>query len=123
MASSEDHSEVSPSNIVKPTLENLSTENQQELEDYRRQLSVEAEAKYLAHFNVDQHQEIIRQGECNLASLQPTARAPNVSKIEDVQSLKNYYEDTFKLMREFVDKFVAHAKIHMPNFPSHKLGI
>lgn len=55
MASSEDHSEVSPSNIVKPTLENLSTENQQELEDYKRQLSVEAEAKYLAHFNVDRH--------------------------------------------------------------------
>jgi hypothetical protein len=39
-----------------------------------------------------------------------------------IQSLKNYCDDTFKLIRESVDKFVAHVNIHMPNFSSRKSG-
>jgi hypothetical protein len=50
--------------------------------------------------------------------------APTMSKnvpSHDTQSLKNYCDDTFKLMREFVDNITAHAKILMPYFPPHKL--
>jgi hypothetical protein len=75
MADSKDHSDISPSNIVKPTMENLSTEDQQEFEDYKRQLIEEVETEYLANIKVDRPQKIVWQGECDLTSLQPTAPA------------------------------------------------
>jgi hypothetical protein len=40
---------------MKPTLQNLSAKDQHEFEDYQRQLIKGAEAKYLAHFKMDQH--------------------------------------------------------------------
>ena len=40
---------------MKSTLQNLLAKDQHEFEDYKRQLIKWAEAKYLAHFKVDQH--------------------------------------------------------------------
>jgi hypothetical protein len=75
---------------------------------------------------VDRHQKVVQEREVELASLttllqQPPTMSKTVSS-HDIQSLNNYCDDTFKLMRESVDKFVKHAKIPMPNFSSHKLG-
>jgi hypothetical protein len=38
MDDSKDHSDICPSNIVKPTMETLSAEDQQEVEEYKWQL-------------------------------------------------------------------------------------
>lgn len=59
MVGSKDRTNVSLSNIVKPTLENLSAEDQQQFEDYKRQLIKEAEAEYLDNFKVDRYQKIV----------------------------------------------------------------
>ena len=58
MASSKDHTKVSLSNIMKLTLESMSTEDQQQFEDYikQRQAQEREEAKkYMVHFKVDRH--------------------------------------------------------------------
>jgi hypothetical protein len=120
MAGSKDHTKISPSNIMKLTLKNLSAEDQQEFKDYKRQLIEDAETKYLVHIEVDRHEKIIRLRECDLTSPRLTALAPNVSKTNVILSIKNYCDNTFKLIRESVDKFIAHSKIHMPSFQSHK---
>jgi hypothetical protein len=59
MVGSMDRTNVFLSNIVKPTLENLSAEDQQQFEDYKRQLIKEAEAEYLDNFKVDRYQKIV----------------------------------------------------------------
>jgi hypothetical protein len=46
MVGSKDHSDISPSNIVKATMENLLTKDQQEFQEYKRQLINEAKGKY-----------------------------------------------------------------------------
>jgi hypothetical protein len=66
MVSSKDHLDISPSNILKPTIENQSAEDRQEFEEYKRQLIEEAEAKYLANFKMDKHQKIVKQGEIEM---------------------------------------------------------
>jgi hypothetical protein len=52
----------------------------------------------------------------------PLGALINVSNTNNIQSLKNYCDDTFKLIRDSVDKFVVDVKIYMPSFSSHKLG-
>jgi hypothetical protein len=53
MVGSKDYSYISPNNIVKPTMENLSGEDHQEFKEYKRQLIEEAKAKYLPNFEMD----------------------------------------------------------------------
>jgi hypothetical protein len=43
---------------------------------------------YLAHFKVDRHKRIVEQGEIEMTSLLPSLQNPNVSKSNDIQSLK-----------------------------------
>jgi hypothetical protein len=72
MAGSKDSSDVSPSNIIEPTMENLSTEDQQEIEEHKEQLIKEALAKFLANFKVNRNHRVVQQRATYLASLQPT---------------------------------------------------
>jgi hypothetical protein len=58
VAGSKDRTNVSPSNIIKPTLENLPANEQQRFQDYMNKVQEEATAKYMAHFTMDQHQNI-----------------------------------------------------------------
>jgi hypothetical protein len=57
MADSKDHSDVSLSNIIKPTIETLSTDDQRDFEEHIEQLIKEAKAKYLANFKVDRNKK------------------------------------------------------------------
>jgi hypothetical protein len=72
MASSKNRTNVTPDNIVRPTMESLSVEEQQ-FEDLmkqcdddalrrRAQVREEAKEKFFSHFTVDRHQKIIKQG-------------------------------------------------------------
>jgi hypothetical protein len=73
MTSSKDHSDVSPNNIIEPTMETLSAEEQHEFEEYMEQLIKEAKAKYLSNFKADKNQKFIRIRETNLTSLRLAA--------------------------------------------------
>jgi hypothetical protein len=51
MAGSKDHTDISPNNILKPNVESLTTDEQQQYEDYMRQ----AKEKFLSQYTVDRH--------------------------------------------------------------------
>jgi hypothetical protein len=76
MAGSRDSSEVSPSNIIEPTWETLSADEQLQFEEHKEQLIQEARAKFLANFKVDRNNKVLRQRATDLASLRPTQDIP-----------------------------------------------
>ena len=55
MASSKDSFDVSHSNIIKPTMEIMSVEDQREFEEHKEQPIKEAQTKFLANFKVDRN--------------------------------------------------------------------
>jgi hypothetical protein len=59
MVSSKDNSDVSPNNIIKPTMETLSVEDQQEFEEHKEQVIKEAQAKFLTNFKVDRNHKVV----------------------------------------------------------------
>jgi hypothetical protein len=59
MVGSNDSSEVSTSNIIKPTWETLPAEEQLLFEERQEQLILEAKAKFLANFKVDRNNKVI----------------------------------------------------------------
>jgi hypothetical protein len=88
MVGSRDSSDVSPSNIMKPTWETLPTDEQLQFEEHKEQLIQEAKAKFLAKFKVDRNNKVVRQRATDLASLRPITDTPNVSNTNELQSLK-----------------------------------
>ena len=65
MVGSKDHPEISTYNILKPALESLTADEQQQYEDYMRQ----AREKFLSQYTVDRHQKVVKHGETDVASL------------------------------------------------------
>jgi hypothetical protein len=102
MAGSKDSSEVSTSNIIKPTWETLPAEEQLLFEERQEQLIQEAKAKFLADFKVDRNNKVVRQRATDLASLRPTTITPNVSSTNELQSLKAYINEQREQMQRIV---------------------
>jgi hypothetical protein len=71
MAGSRDSSDVSPNNIIEPTWETLSADEQLQFEVHKEQLIQEAKAKFLANFKVNRNNKVIRQRTTDLALLRP----------------------------------------------------
>jgi hypothetical protein len=134
MAGSKDHTDISSDNILRATIESLSADEQQLYEDLMSQMkedvcrqiakTEEATKKFLSYFTVDRHQKITKHGEIEIASLIPLLQISNVSKSDDIQSIKQQQdemkqqigglEETIrKLTREF-EKSVA------PSFSSYE---
>jgi hypothetical protein len=51
MVGSKDHTDISPDNILKPVVESITADEQQQYEDYIHQ----AKEKYLSQYTVDRH--------------------------------------------------------------------
>jgi hypothetical protein len=88
MAGSKDHTDISPDNILKSTVESLTTDEQHQYEDYMRQ----AKEKFLSQYTVDRHQKVITHGETDVVSLLSSLQVPNVSQPDDIQSIKQYVD-------------------------------
>jgi hypothetical protein len=84
MVGSKDHTDISQDNILKPAIESLATDEQQQYEDYMRQ----AKEKFLSQYMVNRHQKVVKHGETDIASLLSSLQVPNVSKPDDIQSIK-----------------------------------
>jgi hypothetical protein len=124
MAGSKDHTGISPDNILKPVVESLTTDEQQQYEDYMRQ----AKEKFLPQYTVDRHQKVIKHGETDVASLLSSLQVPNVSKPGNIQSIKKYVdhqqnqmkqqigglEESIRKLTRTLEKYVA------PSFPSYE---
>jgi hypothetical protein len=80
MVGSKDHTDISLDNILKPTVESLTADKQQQYEDYMCQ----AKEKLLSQYTVDRHQKVVKHGETDVASLLSSLQVPNVSKPDDI---------------------------------------
>jgi hypothetical protein len=69
MAGSKGSSDVSTNNIIEPTWETLSAEEQLVFEEHQEQLIKEAKAKLLPNFKVERNNKVVRQWATDLASL------------------------------------------------------
>jgi hypothetical protein len=131
MADSKDHIDISPSNIIKPALENLSADEQQRFQDYMNKVQEEATMKYLAHFTMDRHQKIVKEGEIEMSSLLPSSQKPHVSKTDDIQSLIHYIDEQRNQLKQYMGSTEEDFRkmkcafeistIH--NFPSHDIDV
>jgi hypothetical protein len=124
MAGSKDHTDISPDNILKPAVESLTADEQQQYEDYMRQ----AKEKLLSQYMVNRHQKVVKHGETDIASLISSLQVPNVSKPDDIQSIKQYVdqqqnqmkqhigglEESIRKLTRTLEKSVA------PSFPSYE---
>jgi hypothetical protein len=62
----------------------------------------ETKEKYLAHLKVDRYQRIIQQGEFEMTSLLPATHAPNVSKPDDIRSLRHYRDEKWDQLKQYM---------------------
>jgi hypothetical protein len=131
MVGSKVSSEVSTSNIIKPTWETLTAEEQLLFEERQEQLIKEAKAKFMADFKVDRNNKVVRLRATDLASLQPTTDTPNVSNTNELQSLKSYIDEQREQMQHIVGGIQkdykrlvrVFDKSIVANFPSHKVEL
>jgi hypothetical protein len=93
MADPRDNSNISPRNIIKPTMDCLSVEEYQRLEDTRKKMQAEVDELFFVDFKVDRNLNVIRQREYNLTNLRPAALEPTVSTSNDMQALRSYVEE------------------------------
>jgi hypothetical protein len=124
MVGSKDHTDISSDNILKLAVESLTTDEQQQYEDYMRQ----AKEKFLSQYTVDRHQKVVKHGETNATSLLSSLQVPNVSKPDDIQSIKQFVdhqqnqmkqqigglEESIRKLTRTLEKSVA------PSFPSYE---
>jgi hypothetical protein len=124
MAGSKDHTDISPDNILKLAVESQTTDEQQQYEDYMCQ----AKDKFLQQYTVDRHQKVVKHGETDVASLLSSLQVPNVSKPDDIQSIRGYVdhqqnqmkqqieglEESIRKLTRTLEKSVA------PSFPSYE---
>jgi hypothetical protein len=96
LVGSKDHTDISLDNILKPDVESLTADEQQQYEDYMRQ----AKEKFLSQYTVDRHQKVIKHGETDVASLLSSLQVHNVSKPDDIQSIKYYVDQRQDQMKQ-----------------------
>jgi hypothetical protein len=124
MAGSKGHVDISPDNIMKPTVEGLTADEQQQYEDYMRQ----AKEKFLSQYTVDHHQKVVKHGETDVTSILSSLQVPNVSKPDDIQSIKQYVDHQLNQMKrqiggleESIRKLTRTLeKSVTPSFPSYE---
>jgi hypothetical protein len=88
----------------------------------------QAKKKFLSQYTVDRHQKVIKHGETDVASLLSSLQVPNISKPDDIQSIKYYVdqrqdqmkqqiiglEESIRKLTRTLEKSVA------PSFPSYE---
>jgi hypothetical protein len=109
----------------------LPVEEQLLFEERQEQLIKEAKAKFLADFEVDRNNKVVRLRATDLASLQPTTDTPNVNNTNELQSLKAYIDEQQEQMQQIVGGIQrdykrlvrAFDKSTVVNFCSHEVEL
>jgi hypothetical protein len=60
----------------------------------------QAKEKFLSQYTVDRHQKVAKHGEIDIASLLSSFQIPNVSKVDDIQSIKQYVDQQQNQMKQ-----------------------
>jgi hypothetical protein len=88
----------------------------------------QAKEKFLSQYMVDRHQKVVKHGETDVTCLLSLLQVPNVSKPNDIQSIKQYVdhqqnqmkqqigglEESIRKLTRTLEKSVA------PSFPSYE---
>jgi hypothetical protein len=56
--------------------------------------------KFLSQYTVDRHQKVVKHGEIDVASLLSSLQVPNVSKPDNIQSIKHYVDQQQDQMKQ-----------------------
>jgi uncharacterized protein YegL len=56
----------------------------------------------LSQFTVDRHRKVIKHGEIDVASFLSSLRIPNISKLDDIQSIQQYLEQQQNQMKQLI---------------------
>jgi hypothetical protein len=97
-----DNFDPSPSNIIKSTMDGLSVEEYQRLEEAKNKMQAEVDELFFADFKVDLNQKLVREREYNLANLRPAVLEPTISKSDDIQALRSYVEEKQEQMQQIL---------------------
>jgi hypothetical protein len=60
----------------------------------------QAKEKFLSQHMVDRHQKVVKHGETDVASLLSSLQVPNLSKLDDIQSIKQYVDHRQNQMKQ-----------------------
>jgi hypothetical protein len=60
----------------------------------------QAKEKFLSQYTMDRHQKVVKHGETGVASLLSSLQVPNVSKPDDIQSIKQYVDHQQSQMKQ-----------------------
>jgi hypothetical protein len=60
----------------------------------------QAKDKFLSQYTVDRHQKVVKHEETDIASLISSLQIPNVSKTDDIQSIKHYIDQQQNQMKQ-----------------------
>jgi hypothetical protein len=86
----------------------------------------QAKEKFLSKYTVDRQQKVVKHGETDIGSLLSSLQVPNISKSDDIQSIKHYVDQQQDQMKQQIgglEKSIrklicALEKSVAPNFPS-----
>jgi hypothetical protein len=60
----------------------------------------QAKDKFLSQYTVDRDQKVVKHGQTDVASLLSSLQIPNVSKPDDIQSIKHYVDQQQNQMKQ-----------------------
>jgi hypothetical protein len=91
----------------------------------------QAKEKFLSQYMVDHHQKVINHGETDVTSLLSSLQVPNVSKPDDMKSIKQYVDHQQNQMKQQIRgleesiRKLTHSleKSVAPSFPSYETSI
>jgi hypothetical protein len=80
MVGSKDHTDISANNILKPNVESLTVDEQQQYKYYMGQ----AKEKFLSQYTVDRHHMVVKLGETDVVYLLSLLQIRNISNPDDI---------------------------------------
>jgi hypothetical protein len=88
----------------------------------------QAKENFLSQYKVNRHQKVVKHGETDVTSLLSSFQVPNVSKPDDIQSIKQYVDhqqnqmkQQIEVLEESIRKLTRSLeKSVAPSFPSYE---
>jgi accessory colonization factor AcfC len=108
MVDSKYHTGISLDNILRPVVESLTADEQKQYEDLMHQ----AKENFLSQFTVDRHQKVVKHGEIEVAYLLPSLQISNVSKPDNIQSIKQCVDQQQDQMKQKIGGLEINFKIN-----------
>ena len=106
MVKPQDHTDVTPGNIVRLTaLEQLSAEDQEKAKEYFAKLNEMAIQRYLGQFSINRQNRVVKAGDLDITTILPTTS--KVSPSPPVLSMGSVEKVMDEKLDAFNDRFIT----------------